>query len=53
MKNITLRLSIQQYDLLEHYRLHLSRECGHIITKQELLFTLLWPCLQAAQEATE
>ena len=53
MKNITLRLTEQQYALLEAYRLHLSQECGEFVSKQQLLYNLLYPCLLAAQEATE
>ncbi len=53
MKNITLRLSNEQFALLEAYRLHLSQEVGELISKQQLLFNLLYPCLKAAQEATE
>ena len=53
MISVTLRLSKQQFRLLEAYRVHLASETGVIVTKQEILFNALLPILQEAQEATE
>ena len=53
MINVTLRLTDQQYRLLEAYRIHLAHETGEIVSKQEILYNALLPILQEAQEATE